>query len=280
MRLPRRTVAGLLTVALLLVAPSAAAAAPPDTSAIAVSAASVGQGETFTVTQEVYNSGDFTLVGGIPTLYGLNDLVDIVSCVGSSYACEPYANGLRAYVGSLAPGEVRTVVWTLRVRDDAEPATTQLQHQLDGENYAYPKLDGPALTITGTPRATDLAVAISASPRGILTSRIEYALTVTNHGPGDATGVRLAATYAAGLQYNGSASCVRVPDTRTVTCDVAKLPAGQSHTVRFATRTGLLALGPITTTVERAASTPADQNPGNDRARRTCSALTGLLVSC
>ncbi|HEY0447942.1 hypothetical protein [Actinophytocola sp.] len=279
MRLPRKATVGLMVGVVLVAVPSAAAAAPPDPSAISVSATTVHQGDTFTIAQDVYNPNDSTLVGGMPTLYGLVDLVDIVSCTNSIFSCGPNADGLRAYVGDLAPGATKTVVWTLRVKDDAQPGPTQLRHQLDGESFAFPAVNGPILTITGTPQAADLGVGITA-PRGLLTGRVEYSVTVTNRGPGDATAVRLVATYAAGLQWAGSTSCTRTPNTRTVTCDIAQLNNGQTKTVKFATNAGLLALGPFTTTAQRQQSTPADPDAANDRASKTCSALTGLLVSC
>ena len=51
--------------------PSAAAAAPPDSSAVSVGATSIDRSETFTVTQEVLNPRDFTIIGTRPTLPGI-----------------------------------------------------------------------------------------------------------------------------------------------------------------------------------------------------------------
>jgi uncharacterized repeat protein (TIGR01451 family) len=280
MRLPRYIAAGAVVAAVSIAMPAAAVAAPPDPSAISVDTTSVAQGGTVTITQEVHNPNEFALIGARPTLYGLADLADIVSCDGSVFSCDVYLDGMRSYVGDLEPGDTRTVVWTLRVHDDAAPGDVQLRHQLDSENFGFPSVNGPVLTITGTPQAADLGVTIAASPRGVLTSRIEYSITVRNTGPADATGVRLTATYAPGLQYAGSANCARVGTTRTVHCDVASLAANGSRTVTFAVRAGLLAIGPLTTTVHREQSTPADPNAANDQAAKTCSALTGLLIRC
>jgi hypothetical protein len=201
-----------------------------------------------------------------------------VSCEGSVFSCDTNLDGFRSYVGDLAAGASRTVTWTLRIKDAAAPGTVQLRHQLDGESYAYAPVNGPVLTVT-QPLA-DLAVSVDASPRGMRTSRIEYALTVRNTGPSAASGIRLTATYGQGLSYAGAADCARAGTTRTVNCDVASLAPGASTTVTFAARAGLLAVGPLTTTVQRTQSTPADPNAANDNASRTCSALTGLLVLC
>jgi hypothetical protein len=186
----------------------------------------------------------------------------------------------RGGVGDLPGGESRTVVFTLRIKEDAAPGQFTLQHQHVGENFSFEIRDGPVITMLPAVTEADLAVDLDASPRGILTSRITYTVSVTNNGPADATGVRVTANYAAELLYAGSNDCSRVPGTRTVHCDIASLPAGATATARFATNAGPLALGPFTTRAHRAQSTPADPNPGNDGAAETCSALTGLLVSC
>jgi uncharacterized repeat protein (TIGR01451 family) len=268
------------TVTLLSVAP--ATAAPPSSSA-EVSPTTVGQGQTFTVTEQIYNTQQFTITNAKAALYGapqsLVDTADLVSCTGATADCSAYFSSFRAPVGDLPAGESRTVTFTFRVKDDAQPGPLTVQTQLVGDNYALETLDGPVLTVTGTPPAADIGVSVTATPRGI-PSNITYAITVTNHGPGAATAIRLAATYPAGLQYSGSNGCTRVGTTRNVTCDIASLASGATTTVNFSTVAGLLALGPFTTTVHRQQSTPADPNASNDSAARTCTALTGLIVKC
>ncbi|WP_308190374.1 hypothetical protein [Amycolatopsis sp. GM8] len=262
----------------LSVAP--AAAAPPFSSA-EVSPASVAQGETFTVTEQIYNPQDFTVTFAKAALYStpraLTDIADLVSCTGTTSDCFVYGSSFRAPVGDLPAGESRTVTFTLRAKADVDPGTVTLQTQFAGDNYAFDTLGGPDLTITGTPRTADIGVAVKASARG---SQITYTITATNTGPGDATGVRLSATYPSGLNYGGSATCARVGTTRQVTCDIAALPSGTSRTVSFSANTGLLTLGQLTTTVTRQASTPTDPQAANDTASATCNALTGLLVHC
>ena len=124
------------------------------------------------------------------------------------------------------------------------------------------------------------AVSLNASARGLLVSRVTYTITVKNNGPATAGNIRLTATYPAGLLYSGSSDCTRVPGTRTLTCDVANLANGATATKRFTADAGLLTLGTLVASAERTQSTPGDPNPSNDRATRSCSALTGLLVRC
>lgn len=262
----------------------AAAAAPPDPSAVVVSPTTVAQGATFDVAVELHNPLTSEISFAKAALYAqetpLVGLVDLVSCSGATAECAPYLSSFRGPVGNLAPGQSRTVTFTFRVKETAAPGTFTLQHQLVGDNYSFDIRTGPVVTITGQPQAADLAVSLDASPRGVLTSRITYELRVTNNGPAAASGIRITGTLAAGLAWGGSSDCVRVGNTRTVHCDIASLASGATATPRFAADAGLLSIGSFTTTVTRTASSPADPVAGNDTARRSCSALTGLLVSC
>jgi Domain of unknown function DUF11 len=256
---------------------SVAAAAPPDSSAVEVSSTTLAPGSTFTVAQEIFNPADFTVTSAHASVGGLVGVVDLVSCTGALVDCFDFGSTYRGFVGDLLPGEGRTVVFTFRVREDVTSGVHQWTHQLAGGNFAFDELPGPALTITT--QTADLRVGLNAAA-GLLAARVDYTVTVTNDGPAEATAIRLVATYAPGLGWAGSTDCVRVDGTRTVNCDLESLAAGQSRTLRFSTGTGLLALGPFTTSVVRAESMPADPDPSDDRASRTCSALTGLIVAC
>jgi hypothetical protein len=282
----RRTLVGSVVAALtamVFTVPSAAAA-PPDPSAASVSPSTVAQGGLFEVTVELYNPRDFTVTGAKAEIssveFPLVDVADLVSCTGTTAPCGALSTVFRGPVGDLAAGESRTVVFTLRVKDTASPGNLTLQHQFVGDNYAFDVRGGPVVTITGTPQAADVSVGLNASASGLLVSRITSVITVANNGPSAASGVRVTATYAAGLAYGSSSDCSRVAGTRNVTCDVSSLAPGASKTLRFTANAGLLALGSFTTTAKRTQSTPADPNAANDQASRSCSALTSLLVSC
>ena len=264
-----------------VVAPPVAIAAPPDPSAISVSATQLTAGQEFSVSFELFNPEDFTVTAANAQLRTLEtplpDLVDLVSCSGDAPSCGILGSSFRGPVGDLPSGESRTVVFTFRVKDTAAAGDYTLEHQFVGGNFAFAAGTGPVVTIS-TP-AADLAVSLDASPPGILTSRITYTVAVTNLGPGDASAVRISGVPAPGLFWAGGNGCVR-DSWRTVRCDFPAIPAGSTATATFTETAGLLSLGNVTTTVTRVGSSPSDPESGNDSARRTCAALTGLLVRC
>lgn len=278
-----RGLVAVLVVLAGLVAPGVAVAAPPDPSAATASTAEATPGSTFTVTVELFNPRDFTVTGASAQLRTgdvtpITSLFELVSCAGAP--CFEYSpTSYRGAVGELAPGAEATVVFTFRVRDDAPLGNYAFEHQFVGGNYSFAAGSGPGISVVGAVQAADIAVGLDASPRGILTSRVTYSITVTNNGPADASGIRISGTYAAGFSWAGGNGCAR-GSGRDVVCDVAVLPAGTTATASFSVNAGLLTLGSFSTSVHRASSTPADPVGGNDSARRSCTALTGLLVRC
>lgn len=272
-----------LATAFIAMAPAAQAETP--TSAVEVSTTTVVPGQTFTLTQTIHNDRDFTVTFAKGAIYGtptaITDVVDVVSCTNTTaVGCFQAGSSYRAAFGDLEAGGTKTTVWTLKVKDTATPGQFTLQHQFVGDNYSFETLDGPVMTVANPATFADVKVGLAASGRGGLNARIDYTVTVTNLGPSAATGIRVVATYASGLSYASGTGCARVGTTRNVNCDVASLASGASATAKFSVNGGLLALGSYTTTAVRTASSPQDPNSANDSASKTCSALTGLIVTC
>ncbi|MFL6123762.1 hypothetical protein [Actinophytocola sp.] len=278
----RRWLSAVVGVGMALVAaPSVALAAPPDPSSVAVSATALAPGQTFTVSVDLFNPTDFTVVSAKAQLRTLEvpavDLFDLVACTGTTVDCFPLGSSFRGPVGDLGPGQERTVVFTFRVKDTVAAGNYTLEHTLVGDNFAFAPATGPVLTIA--PRAADLAVSLDASSRGLLTSQVTYTVAVTNHGPGGASSARVSGTYVAGFSWAGGHGCVRTTG-RNVQCDFSAIPVGGTASASFSVDAGLLALGSFSTSVSRTSSTPSDPNSGNDSASRSCTALTGLIVRC
>src|ERR1700704_6642078 len=103
-------VAAMVTIP--FVSPSIANAAP-DSSSLTVSSTSVGRGDTFTVTEQLYNPQSFTVTGAKAGLTGkesvLPDAVDVVSCTGAIAPCGVLGDSIRGGVGDLAAGASATV---------------------------------------------------------------------------------------------------------------------------------------------------------------------------
>ncbi|MCR6488242.1 hypothetical protein M8542_35975 [Amycolatopsis sp. OK19-0408] len=268
-----------LTAAALFSAPAVASAAPAP-STIDVSDTSLHAGDTFTVTEQLYNPTDFTVTGAKAALYAkekpIVDLVDLVSCAGT-IGCDQYLSSYRGGVGDLNAGESRTVTFTLRVKEDVTGGEFTLQHQFAGDNYAFSVEDGPAVTITAAPKA-DVKVALTATPRIGLVARVDYVITVSNTGPGTATGVRVTANAGSGRSVTSATGCTR--SGSTLTCAIGNLAPGASATAKFTSEGGVFAWGAFTATAQRSASTPADPNAANDTASKKCTAYTGLFVQC
>ncbi len=272
--------AALTVAAGVLLAPAALAA--PPASAIAVSDTTLTAGQTFTVTQTLHNPEDFTVTGAKAALYAkegpITSLVDLVSCTGTIVTCAQYLSSFRGPVGDLGAGESATVTFTFRLKSDAAPGTFTLQHQFAGDNYAFGILDGPEVTIT-KPAAADVKLSLSATPHWSLNAEVEYVVTATNAGPDAATAVTLVGTYPANRWLVSAGGCT-AGASHTVSCTIAKLASGASTSVRFTTAGSILSWGPFATSVQRKSSTPADPNPANDSASRTCKAYTGVYVTC
>jgi uncharacterized repeat protein (TIGR01451 family) len=166
------------------------------------------------------------------------------------------------------------VVWTLRVKDSAPSGSFVLGHAFIGDNYAFAPITGPTIAITPLP--ADVAVSLSGKATG---ARITYTIGVTNNGPGDATGVRVVGTFPANLAYV-STTCARVGTTRSVNCDIASLASGETATRTLTVSAGMLTIGNLTTTAQRTVSSPTDPVATNDKASKTCRALTWLVVTC
>jgi uncharacterized repeat protein (TIGR01451 family) len=274
--------AALITgiVGATLVVPLTASADDPPSTTVQVSSTSLSPGEEFTVTQTVTNIADFTFEGAKAALYAkdavLTDWLDLVSCVGGNcFVAE--GQHFRASLGDLPAGESRTIVWTLRVKDNPKTDPFILRNQLLADNYAFEIFSGPTITIVSN--AADVAVALTASVRTVLVSRITYTVTIKNNGPGDASDVRVVGTFPSRLTYAGG-TCQRVGSTRSVNCDVGSLASGASVTRTFVADAGLLTMGSLVATAERTASSPSDPVATNDTASKTCTALTSLMVRC
>lgn len=127
--------------------------------------------------------------------------------------------------------------------------------------------------------AADLSVALAATGvPGLLGGRIDYTVTVTDHGPSALVSGTVTATLPAPMTASSS-DCTS--SGGHVSCAIGALAGGASLTRHFSAPVGLLTLGvPYAVTATRTASSPVDLVPGNDSATRNCTVLTSLIISC
>ncbi|QYA98329.1 beta-propeller fold lactonase family protein [Streptomyces anulatus] len=127
--------------------------------------------------------------------------------------------------------------------------------------------------------AADLQVQLAAAPRPGLSGRIEYTLTVTNHGPSTADSGTVTTTFTPSGVRPTSTGCTTAPGTAT--CTITDLAPGASVTRTFSLPVAALSLGtPYQATATRTDSTPTDPETGNDTSSRTCTATTPLVINC
>src|SRR4051812_46038682 len=158
-----------LATAFIAMAPAADAA--PPSSSVEVSPTTVLPGQTFTVSETIYNDRDFTVTFAKAAIYGsptaITDIADLVSCTGvTDLGCFQAGSSYRAPFGDLEPGGTKTVVFTLRAKETAAPGQFTLQHQFVGDNYAFETFDGPVVTIAEPSSFADVKVALAASGHG------------------------------------------------------------------------------------------------------------------
>ena len=124
-----------------------------------------------------------------------------------------------------------------------------------------------------TLRATDLAVAMAASVRDVeVGGMVSYTVTVTNHGPGDATSLKVEHLLPPGAILAGTPTatnpgqgygCAMYDDQHRVSCDTSLLPNRGTWTITVNVRAE--AAGTLSSRVVVSGAEP-DPQPDNDSA--------------
>jgi uncharacterized repeat protein (TIGR01451 family) len=159
-------------------------------------------------------------------------------------------------LGLLAPGEVVTM--TMPVIIGSEQGGTLVNTASVSSDVSDPHTDDNTATeTTEVLRPADLAVAKTGAPAVLAGAPLTYTLTVTNHGPFDATGVVLTDTLPGSATFlSASPECSHGGGV-TVTCNVSDL-ANQATAVFTVTVTAPGVGGTITNTVTVTGDGPDD----------------------
>ena len=166
---------------------------------------------------------------------------------------------------TIPPGQTRTIQTTFAVPPGfAGPATilntatvTTTASDLDPAN------NSSTATTTVTPPSADVAISKTGPSSVTPGTTIAYALTVTNHGPHEASGVSVADVTPAGLTFVSNTGACTTP----FPCALGTLPAGQSVAIvaTFTVPAGYTTPSPIVN-IATVSSPATDPNPANNSA--------------
>lgn len=144
-----------------------------------------------------------------------------------------------------------------------------------------PNSDRAFRTYVDAPKA-DLKLDMSATTNQTLLPDIQYKAVVANDGPGTAENTTLSMVYTRNLgnvRVDDPQTCSVNTKTRTITCNLNNLDAGNSSTHVVTFKAELLALGKLTVN-GTATSTTEDPNTSNNNDSASCTATTGTIVTC
>ncbi|HEX4704739.1 MAG TPA: hypothetical protein VH352_21600 [Pseudonocardiaceae bacterium] len=251
--------------------------------ALTVSQTTVIPGDTVTVTETITNTNGFTILQPTVRLLSTPDVITgyttLAGCnAGTNGTCTTLSNGYEAILGAAISGNSSaTVTFTLTVNPSDASAVETLEGQLVATNFISNVTPGPTLTIIAQ---ADLGVTLTGTPDpGLLSMNLDFAVKVTNNGPGRLLNATYTGTVPDGLSVRSTSTCAA--SNEHAICTFGALAPGASATAKFIVPVGLLDIGiPFTFSVARTTSTPNDPNPANDTSSTTCTVVSVLLASC
>ena len=198
-------------------------------------------------------------------------LLDFVSATPTSGSCTFTSPSLSCDLDPVAPGATETIMVTTLVRPTAPAGALA-----NTATLTTPTPTGPAsvLTATAAPMITtsaDVVVTKTAVTDPVVAgSPVSWDVTVRNDGPSDAQSVVVADPAPAGITWTAATSVTApsacIVTAATVTCSLATLPLGVSHTFRL---TGTLAAdasaSSLTNIASATTSTPDPVTPNTDQ---------------
>jgi uncharacterized repeat protein (TIGR01451 family) len=188
----------------------------------------VGQELTYALT--VTNNGPDDATGVMLT----DSLPANVTFQSASSGCVHATGTVTCSLGDLANGATATV--EIRVTPQSEGTITDTA-SVEGDQTDLDTTDNTVsedTTVSPIPVGqADLSVTKTDSPDPVAVGQeLTYTLTVTNNGPGDATGVMLTDSLPANVTFQSASSgCVHA--TGTVTCSLGDLANGATATVEI-----------------------------------------------
>ncbi|QDV33640.1 Calx-beta domain-containing protein [Tautonia plasticadhaerens] len=228
-----------------------------DTSTDGVS----NEGQNYPVIAEVSTGGGVTVIRGT-----------LDSTPGTTFRLQFFAND---QVDPSGFGEGRSFLGETTVQANAEgdaPFEVILPGQLSNSQYVSSTATDEAGNTSEFSRsvqvvplpATDLTVSTSFSPNpATVGNAVTVSVTVTNAGPNLATGVELTDRLPVGAGFVSSADGFQPGDSGLLVAEVGSIPSGQSRTLTYVLRPGVV--GTVSNDV-RVSTAVIDLVPDNDAA--------------
>jgi uncharacterized repeat protein (TIGR01451 family) len=240
-----------------------------------VSPQTANVGDLVTYTFAVSNDISIGEAGGAPNLTPAAGVVTDtlptgLQFVSSSSGCTASSGTVTCPVSTVVQGLIVTV--SFRAQITSGPGTTIQNTASVATVGGIPDFnpadntDHAALVVN--PQA-DLSLAKTVSSADPSTDdAVEYALTVHNAGPNDATGVTIHDSLPAGLDFiDASPGCDN--QNGMVTCDVGAVANGQSVSVTIDARTTAALAGTAVGNLATVSGNELDPNPANNQATAT-----------
>jgi uncharacterized repeat protein (TIGR01451 family) len=182
-------------------------------------------------------------------------------------SCTESSGVVSCSVDCLAVGDAFAVQIVVTV-DPGAPSTITNQARLTRAESAAVLTVSEDTTVTPV---ADLEVDKTGPPTATLGSSFPYVVTVTNHGPSDATGVVITDTLPPNVTFLSSSPVSCPPSAGVMTCAVGPLTAGSS--VSLTINVQAAAVG---TAVNRADVTGAENDPGPGTNTKSVTTVIGF----
>lgn len=197
---------------------------------------------------QLTKSGPTSVRVGYPLAYSLNvenngpnDTVSVIltdtlpnDVVYNSNASSSFCNNdngtVTCSLGNITNGSNRVVsiVVTPTI------AGTIINHaEVSSTNPDLITANNTASATTTIEPVTDLSISKTAAPDPVIAGEtLDYSVTITNHGPSNATGLIVTDTLPSGVTFDSSSDCTD-QGNNTITCELSSLPDGDSYTFDY-----------------------------------------------
>jgi uncharacterized repeat protein (TIGR01451 family) len=178
-------------------------------------------GENLTYTLTVTNNGPSRATGIVLT----DTLPAGVRFVSSSPDCSELSGNVTCNLGNLDSGESSQVTLIAQV-DSSTTETLTNDASVRGNEFDPDMENNSASEDTAVDRETDLEIAKSDAPDPVIAGEnVAFTLTITNHGPSDATGIVVTDILPPGVTFQssspGTPTCTYAGNS--VTCNLGEL---------------------------------------------------------